>query len=182
MTTVTHHTAPAQESGCSSLPVKNRIASVVCVVMLVTLVFGPAVVSAPKNDHSAACPFEGNPTGPTVAQDASVLLGAGLTAVGDPVDMDAALVAGADYVRHAQADVTEDNALNGNPDVPDDPDTPAAEDPVDAELPGEGPENLSGPDDDKNSLGEMSFASPAIAGDSLFVRTQTKLYRITDAP
>jgi hypothetical protein len=27
-------------------------------------------------------------------------------------------------------------------------DTPAAEDPVDAELPGEGPENLSGPDDD----------------------------------
>jgi hypothetical protein len=33
-------------------------------------------------------------------------------------------------------------------DVPDDPDTPAAEDPVDAELPGEEPENLSGPDDD----------------------------------
>ena len=33
-----------------------------------------------------------------------------------------------------------------------------------------------------NSLGEMSFASPAIAGDNLFVRTQTKLYRITDAP
>jgi len=32
--------------------------------------------------------------------------------------------------------------------VPNDPDTPAAEDPVDAELPGEGPENLSGPDDD----------------------------------
>ena len=33
-------------------------------------------------------------------------------------------------------------------DVPNDPDTPAAEDPVDAQLPGEGPENLSGPDDD----------------------------------
>ena len=33
-------------------------------------------------------------------------------------------------------------------DVPDDPDAPAAEDPIDAELPGEGPENLSGPDDD----------------------------------
>jgi hypothetical protein len=29
-----------------------------------------------------------------------------------------------------------------------DPDTPAAPDPVDAELPGEGPEDLSGPDDD----------------------------------
>jgi hypothetical protein len=33
-------------------------------------------------------------------------------------------------------------------DVPDDPDEPTAEDPVDAELPGEGPEDLSGPDDD----------------------------------
>jgi len=30
----------------------------------------------------------------------------------------------------------------------DDPDTPLAKDPVDAELPGEGPEDLSGPDDD----------------------------------
>jgi hypothetical protein len=33
-------------------------------------------------------------------------------------------------------------------DAPDDPDTPLAKDPVDAELPGEGPEDLSGPDDD----------------------------------
>ena len=33
-------------------------------------------------------------------------------------------------------------------DVPNDPDTPIANDPVDAELPGEGPESLSGPDDD----------------------------------
>ena len=30
----------------------------------------------------------------------------------------------------------------------DDPDAPVADDPVDAELPGEGPESLSGPDDD----------------------------------
>lgn len=30
----------------------------------------------------------------------------------------------------------------------------------------------------KNSLGEMSLATPAIAGDSLYVRTATKLYRI----
>ena len=29
-----------------------------------------------------------------------------------------------------------------------DPDAPAAPDPVDADLPGEGPEDLSGPDDD----------------------------------
>jgi hypothetical protein len=39
--------------------------------------------------------------------------------------------------------------LGGNElDVPNDPDTPQAGDPVDAELPGEGPEDLSGPDDD----------------------------------
>jgi len=45
-----------------------------------------------------------------------------VAAIGDPVDMDAALAAGADYLKHAQADITEDNAGNGNPDVPDDPD------------------------------------------------------------
>jgi len=42
--------------------------------------------------------------------------------VGDPVDFDMALANGADYLRKMQADVTEDNAGNGNPDVPDDPD------------------------------------------------------------
>jgi hypothetical protein len=31
----------------------------------------------------------------------------------------------------------------------------------------------------KNSLGEMSFASPAVDADSLFIRTATKLYKIT---
>jgi hypothetical protein len=41
-------------------------------------------------------------------------------------------------------------AIGGGPqlDLPNDPDTPAEPDPVDAELPGEGPEDLSGPDDD----------------------------------
>ena len=33
-------------------------------------------------------------------------------------------------------------------DLPDDPDAPIAGDPVDAELPGEGPEDLSGPEDE----------------------------------
>jgi len=33
-------------------------------------------------------------------------------------------------------------------DVPNDPDTPVSPDAVDAELPGEGPQDLSGPDDD----------------------------------
>ncbi|HUE88161.1 MAG TPA: PQQ-binding-like beta-propeller repeat protein [Vicinamibacterales bacterium] len=32
----------------------------------------------------------------------------------------------------------------------------------------------------KNSLGEMSLATPAVDADSLYVRTQTKLYRIRD--
>ncbi len=31
-----------------------------------------------------------------------------------------------------------------------------------------------------NRFGEMSFASPAISGDSLFIRTMTKLYRISE--
>lgn len=32
----------------------------------------------------------------------------------------------------------------------------------------------------KNALGEMSLATPAVSGASLFIRTQTKLYRITE--
>jgi hypothetical protein len=30
----------------------------------------------------------------------------------------------------------------------------------------------------KNSMDEMSFASPALAANTIFLRTQTKLYRI----
>ena len=30
----------------------------------------------------------------------------------------------------------------------------------------------------KNDLGEMSLASPAIAGNALYLRTQSKLYKI----
>jgi len=48
-----------------------------------------------------------------------------LTAVGDPVDFDAALIAGGDYLRGMQADITEDNAGNGTDgagESPDDPD------------------------------------------------------------
>ncbi|MCD4730922.1 MAG: hypothetical protein K8R74_10000, partial [Bacteroidales bacterium] len=37
-------------------------------------------------------------------------------------DICASLIDGADYLKHSQADITEDNAGNGNPDVPDDPD------------------------------------------------------------
>ena len=31
----------------------------------------------------------------------------------------------------------------------------------------------------RNSLNEMSLASPAVAGSSVFIRTATKLYRIS---
>ena len=31
-----------------------------------------------------------------------------------------------------------------------------------------------------NSLDEMALATPAVAGDSLFIRTQTKLYRLSN--
>jgi hypothetical protein len=33
----------------------------------------------------------------------------------------------------------------------------------------------------KNSLGEMTLATPAIARGSLFIRTASKLYRFTNA-
>jgi hypothetical protein len=42
------------------------------------------------------------------------------------------------------------NLMEEGQDLPplDDPDSPLAPDPIDAELPGEGPESLSGPDDE----------------------------------
>ncbi len=45
-----------------------------------------------------------------------------LSSIGDVVDFDAAQIAGADYLRKLQADITEDNAGNGTMDDPDDPD------------------------------------------------------------
>ena len=32
----------------------------------------------------------------------------------------------------------------------------------------------------RNPLEEMTLASPAIAGDSLYIRTQSKLYRLSE--
>ena len=34
----------------------------------------------------------------------------------------------------------------------------------------------------RNPLEEMTLASPAVAGDALYIRTQTKLYRLREAP
>jgi hypothetical protein len=64
---------------------------------------------SPLDENTPIKPFDRQ-----LQMDSSKVLGA-------PVDFDAALAAGAYYLRHAQADVTEDNAANGNPDVdPDD--------------------------------------------------------------
>jgi len=62
------------------------------------------------------------------------------------------------FGRKGKLDAEEGGAGEGNPlelggsDTPldplDDPDIPADPDPIDEELPGEGPESLSGPDDD----------------------------------
>ena len=37
--------------------------------------------------------------------------------VSTPINIDSALTSGANYLKHAQADITEDNAGNGNPDL-----------------------------------------------------------------
>jgi len=78
---------------------------------------GTVTVWADQNDHRIASPFDADPMSQSVTRSTSSL-GASLaaTAAGDPVDVDAALIAGADYLKHAQADVTEDNAGNGDPD------------------------------------------------------------------
>ena len=80
--------------------------------LVAILVMAAGTVGADQNDHPVASPFDADPMS-KAATEGSSLLGVRLTAVGDPVDMDAALVAGADYLKHAQADVTEDNAGNG---------------------------------------------------------------------
>ena len=51
-------------------------------------------------------------------------IGMPLRAVGDPVDFDAAMQAGAGYLRQMQADVTEDNAGNGTDGIDESPDDP----------------------------------------------------------
>lgn len=45
-----------------------------------------------------------------------------LSSPGDAVDFDAVQIAGANYLRYMQADITEDNAGNGSVEDPDDPD------------------------------------------------------------
>jgi hypothetical protein len=80
------------------------------------LVAAPLPVGADGITHPLATPFEGKVAPSGGAQKASMSV-SGLTSIGDVVDMNTVLARGANYLKHAQADVTEDNAGNGNPDT-----------------------------------------------------------------
>lgn len=55
---------------------------------------------------------------------------------------------GAPVFRPGEVPMAAPGATDQLDDLPNDPDMPQAGDPIDNELPGEGPEDLSGPDDD----------------------------------
>ncbi len=98
--------------------------TIISLLLLAALLI-PGVAGAFVNSHPIVSPFEAEAAleGEVVGSSMNSSLNLfAPNAVGDVVHMDNALVAGADYLQHAQADVTEDNAGNGNPDVPDDPD------------------------------------------------------------
>ena len=92
----------------------------VLVAMLATMLI---TAQAAQELHPVAIPFDG--TGAELASmagESMAATAAATVAVAGSVDIHAAMVAGADYLQHAQADVTEDNAGNGDPDLPNDPD------------------------------------------------------------
>ncbi len=90
---------------------RRTIPTLLCVLLLV------AAAQALANDRPVASPFDDG-------RQAKALNAAGRLpdkAFGDPRDLPAALDAGATYLVRSQADITEDNAGNGNPDIdPDD--------------------------------------------------------------
>ncbi|GEM_PF-1416989 len=99
---------------------KFRLAltSLVLVVAILVAAAGTVTAWADENDHPIASPFDAEPTSQSTAGSSSSLgVSLAATAAAHPVDVDAALIAGAYYLKHAQADVTENNAENGNPDV-----------------------------------------------------------------
>ena len=107
--------------------VKKLKTGVALLVLISSLAATGAVAFADQGGFVPATPFDGDPLvlGGSQSLDTpslSMMSAAEVGAVGDVVDVDAALAAGADYLKHAQADVTEDNAGNGDPDSPDDPD------------------------------------------------------------
>ncbi|MFH1314054.1 MAG: FlgD immunoglobulin-like domain containing protein [Candidatus Eisenbacteria bacterium] len=103
-----------------------RKESVVLALLLALVLWGGAAADN-EISHPLVSPFaEGQLLqGPLLGSQVRFPI---LGALGDPVDFDAALADGADYVKGMQADFTDDNAGNGtqgsgeDPEVPDDPD------------------------------------------------------------
>ncbi len=92
--------------------------------VLLSLLAALALVSsawARNNEKPLAVPYGDGSFEPTFV---SMLTDRSLDAPGDPVDWGTALIAGGDYMKHMQADVTEDNAGNGSggSESPNDPD------------------------------------------------------------
>lgn len=87
------------------------------VILAVSAAFaGPASPWTENSKHASATMAAG--LAPDATRTGSAL------AVGDPVDFDAAMLAGADYLRDMQADITDDNANNGTEGVDETPDDP----------------------------------------------------------
>ncbi len=95
--------------------------------LLLAALLIPGVAGAFVNSHPIVSPFEAEVALEDEVVDSSMnspLNFFAPLAVGDVVHMDNALVAGADYLQHAQADVTEDNAGNGTSGIDETPDDP----------------------------------------------------------
>ncbi len=75
-------------------------------------------------DSAPTTPFEESPRDAVLERGAKNLSIDLSLAPGDPVDFDAAMEAGADYLQATQADVTDDNAGNGTDGVDETPDDP----------------------------------------------------------
>ncbi len=103
----------------------KRIATFcIALTMLTALVAAVGLAAEKGAGPRPAVPFtEGRSDLPSAAESMRGSIGLDKT-LGEPVDFAAALLAGADYLRHGQADVTEDNAGNGTDGVDETPDDP----------------------------------------------------------
>ncbi|MCB9365886.1 MAG: T9SS type A sorting domain-containing protein [Calditrichaeota bacterium] len=90
-------------------------------LVVIGLILTAATVFARGTEKPLAVPFDGTTFEPTFAV---MTADRSLDALGAPVDWDAAVIAGGDYLKGMQADVTDDNAGNGTNGVNESPDDP----------------------------------------------------------
>ncbi|GAB4321841.1 MAG: hypothetical protein Kow0074_12920 [Candidatus Zixiibacteriota bacterium] len=100
---------------------RNVLLSLGCAICC-TCIFALSAIAAPATPWSAEQKIQTQLLQAGAAPDATAIPMA--AAVGDPVDFDAALLAGADYLQAMQADITDDNAGNGTNGVDETPDDP----------------------------------------------------------